>query len=167
MTDNNAQPGYSDQLLHPADPEGPIPEDIMEWIRANPDALYVSIPGKYIGREPSYWAGAMRMYRQQLPALHSLEQSIIQRDHNWKRIYDQLQEREKEAADLKESLNHAAQLVKTDRAMITTLKTEIVDYRKALEEIKTKGTSFDGTQIIYTQGAVIAMKIIDQYPHTT
>lgn len=162
MTDNNAQPGYSDQLLHPVNPEGPIPEDIMEWIRANPDALYVSIPGKYIGREPSYWAGAMRMYRQlqphaheQSPAseevpekmkqwimdysreeyqivydddahvmsverdrhivraamkamyrhlapiLHSLEQSIIQRDHNWKRIYDQLQEREKEVADLK------------------------------------------------------------------
>lgn len=93
-----AQPASEEGLLHPVNPEGPIPEDIMEWIRAHPDALYVSIHGKYIGWEPSYWAGAMRMYRQQLPALHALELSIIQRDHNWKRIYDQLQEREKEAS---------------------------------------------------------------------
>lgn len=140
--------------------QAPMPTEIMNYIA---ERAKIGRPGS----AHRYIEGAIELYQHVAPILRSLELSIIQRDHNWKRIYDQLQEREKEAADLKESLNHAAQLVKTDRAMIAALKTEIADYRKALEEIKTKGTSLDGTQIIYTQGAVIAMKIIDQYHHTT
>lgn len=45
------------------DPKGEIPEDIMQWIIAHPDADYVSIPGKYIGFEPAYWRGVMTLYR--------------------------------------------------------------------------------------------------------
>lgn len=45
------------------DTKGEISEEIMQWINEHPDAEYVSIPGKYIGYEPTYWRGVMHMYR--------------------------------------------------------------------------------------------------------
>lgn len=46
-----------------SDTKGEIPEEILQWIIAHPDADYVSIPGKYIGFEPIYWRGVMTLYR--------------------------------------------------------------------------------------------------------
>lgn len=46
-----------------SDTKGEIPEEILQWIIAHPDADYVTIPGKYIGFEPIYWRGVMTLYR--------------------------------------------------------------------------------------------------------
>lgn len=61
-----------EQPAHVSDPNGNIREDIMDWIRQHPDANYVTMHGVYIGSGPDYWAGVMRMYRQQLPVIAKL-----------------------------------------------------------------------------------------------
>lgn len=103
-TKNVVKDSPTEQPAHVPDPNGNIREDIMDWIRQHPDANYVTMHGVYTGFGPDYWAGVMRMYRQQLPVIAKLTEERDAARQDLQKMFDQVGTVAKEGAKYREAL---------------------------------------------------------------
>lgn len=96
----------TEQPAHVSDTNvGDIREDIMDWIHQHPDANYVTMHGVYTGFGPDYWAGVMRMYRQQLPVIAKLTEERDTARQDLQKMIDDLGAKMEEAADYRQAIN--------------------------------------------------------------
>lgn len=105
MTDNNAQPGAEE-----------VPEEFREWTRERAKkAIGIEFLADIAMRDDPasiqdstgylfFQMGSYAAYGHLAPILQARELSIIQRDHEWKKVYDQWQECVKEVEGLKKLL---------------------------------------------------------------
>lgn len=99
-------PAHTEQPADVSDTNvGDIREDIMDWIHQHPDANYVTMHGVYTGFGPDYWAGVMRMYRQQLPVIAKLTKERDTARQDLQKMIDDLGAKMEEAADYRQAIN--------------------------------------------------------------
>ena len=139
MTTNNEQPSPEQTA------NGEIPEEIIIAVNdfVEKEYSFSTAFGSSFARDHNAKItekrnlcrnGALFMYRHLAPTIDHLQKSLIQRDYEWKKIYDQLQEKEKEAAEYRKALEEISDGCKSGEIQ----KVSVGELRKKVEELLAK-----------------------------